>query len=361
MAETRRDYYEVLGVPREADDKEIKDAFRRLALKYHPDRSKEPDAETRFKEIAEAYAVLSDPSKRARYDSGGFAGVAGFSPEDLFAGIDFGDLFGSFRFGGENIFDRFFRRGGPSTRGPTWGRDIDVVVTVPLSTIMVGGQETVVIRRPETCASCGGSRARAGTTPRVCDVCRGSGQQSSVGRRGNVQIQQITTCTGCGGRGSFVDEPCPACKGTGQVSRTDEVKVQIPPGTEEGTALRIAGHGMPPASPQGAPGDAYVVVNVAEDPRFVRRGADLWHSEVIEVADAVLGAKREIPTLDGAVSVAIPAGTQPGTTFRVGGKGLPRLAARGRGDLFVTVDVHVPEHVGRRERQLWEEIRASKH
>ena len=270
MATTQqRDYYEVLGVPRDADDKAIKDAFRRLALRYHPDRSKEPDAEKRFKEVAEAYAVLSDPKKRADYDTRGFAGVAGFSPEDLFGGLDLSDIFGPFGFEGAGLFEHLF--GPRGRRGPRRGADIEVPLVVPLGTVLTGGHERVTIGRPGPCGACGGSGARAGTTPRPCPDCAGSGQRRSTSRQGNVVIQQVSVCDTCGGRGSLVDEPCPKCHGTGEAVDQDRVRVSIPAGIEEGTALRIPGHGMPGPDGKGPPGDAYVVVRSAPDPRFLRQ------------------------------------------------------------------------------------------
>jgi len=357
MAPTaQRDYYEVLGVPRDADDKAIKDAFRRLALRYHPDRSKEPDAQARFKEIAEAYAVLSDPGKRAEYDARGFAGVAGFSPEDLFAGIDFGDVFGPFGFGGGgDLFERLLRP--RARRGPPRGEDLQVVFTIPLAEVLTGGEEAVTIPRPGPCERCGGSGARAGTRPRRCESCGGTGQQSTTSRQGNVLVQQVTTCTVCRGRGVVVEEPCPSCAGVGEVQHRDVVKVRIPPGIESGTALRIPDHGMPAPGPGGVPGDAYVVVETAPDPRFARDGADLWHTAEVDVADAVLGATTRVPTLEGDVSVTVPAGIQPGTTLRLAGKGLPAFGRDERGDLYVTVVVRLPESVSGRERDLWERLR----
>jgi molecular chaperone DnaJ len=353
---TQRDYYEVLGVAHDADDKTIKKAFRRLALRYHPDRSKEPDAEARFKEIAEAYAVLSDPRKRAEYDARGFAGVAGFTPEDLFAGIDFGDLFGPMGFGpGGGLFERLFHP--HARRGRTRGGDIEVGLTIPLSTVLTGGQETVVIPRPGPCKACSGTGARSGTQPLKCEACGGSGQQASTSRRGNVLFQQITTCPSCAGRGTTIENPCPQCGGTGEVIRRDRVKVQVPAGIDEGTALRIPGHGMPSREPRGEPGDAFVVVETLVDPRFVRRGPDLFHAEVIDVVDAVLGTTLQIPTLDGDVPVRVDPGTQAGTTLRVAGEGLPRVGGGRRGDMYVTLAVRIPEHVSQAERQLWEQLR----
>ncbi len=353
---TQRDYYEVLGVPRDADDKAIKDAFRRLALRYHPDRSKEPDAEARFKEIAEAYAVLSDPRKRADYDSHGFAGVAGFSPEDLFAGVDFGDLFGPFGFDtGGGLFDRLFRP--RARRGPPRGRDLQVVLTIPLATVATGGEEAVTIRRAGPCSECGGSGARAGTQPRRCVPCGGTGQRTTSSRQGNVVVQQITTCPTCSGRGATIDDPCTTCGGSGEVTRRGQIKVQIPPGVDEGTALRIPGHGMPAPEPDGVAGDAYVIVETAPDPRFVRREADLWHVEEIDVPEAVLGCELRVATLDGEVNLTIPPGTQPGTTMRLGGRGLPKFSGRGRGDLYVNIAVRIPDHVSAADRPLWERLR----
>jgi molecular chaperone DnaJ len=212
MPTTSRDYYDVLGVPRDADQKAIKDAFRTLALQYHPDRNKEPGAEERFKEIAEAYAVLADPQKRAAYDAGGVAGVSGFSPEDLFSGIDFEDIFGGpgFDFGGGGLFDRFFRRQ-RRPAGPPRGQDLEVELEVPLARVATGGEETVHFRHPAVCPACHGSGAQAGTTPRRCDACHGTGQHVSSRRESGITFQQITTCPTCHGRGTIIDTPCSEC------------------------------------------------------------------------------------------------------------------------------------------------------
>jgi molecular chaperone DnaJ len=356
---TQRDYYEILGVPRDADEKTIKDAFRRLALKYHPDRSTEPDAEERFKQIAEAYAVLSDPRKRAEYDAHGFPGVAGFTPEDLWSGIDFGDLFEDLGFpgfdAGGGLFERLFGR--RRRRGPPRGADIEVPLPVSLGRVATGGQETVTIHRPGPCPSCTGSGAKSGTSPRSCPACGGSGQRVTTRGRGGVLVQQITACVSCRGTGVIIDEPCPSCRGRGQVERSDTVTVQIPPGIEEGTALRIPGYGTPSPARGGVSGDAYVVVHTIPDPRFVRRGADLWHGVELTVPEAVLGASRVVPTLDADVKLEIPPGTQPDSVLRVPGKGLPRFDRTGRGNLYVSVTVRIPDHVDDRERHLYEQLR----
>ncbi len=358
MAEARRDYYEVLGVLRDADAAAIKDAFRKLALQYHPDRNKSPDAEERFKQIAEAYAVLSDPKKRADYDARGFASVKDFSPEDFFGGADFGDLFRDFGFDlGGGLFDRLFGRQGRRRSGPTPGGDLEVALTIPLERVLTGGKETVRVSRPLTCPACQGSGAKAGTSPRKCGTCNGAGQQVfSRGDGTGFQIRQITTCSACGGRGTIIDEKCTNCAGSRRTAREEAIEIAVPPGVEDGTALRVAGHGLESPDSGGPPGDLYAVVRVEPDPRFERAGADLWRSEAIGPPDAVLGARVEVPTLDGAVELVIPPGTQPGSVLRLRGKGLPQLGGGRRGDLHVRVQVRIPESPSSEERDLYERL-----
>jgi molecular chaperone DnaJ len=356
-ATAQRDYYEVLGVPRDADEKKIKDAFRELALKYHPDRNKEPGAEEKFKEIAEAYAVLSDPKKRAAYDSRGFAGVAGVSPEDLFGGINFDEIFGGrgfgFDFGGESFFDRFFHR-----RGPRRGEDLEVELEIPLEHVVTGGEETVRLARLEPCPDCKGSGAQAGTQPRPCKTCDGTGRKTARRREGGVMFQQITTCPDCDGRGQFIDKPCPKCNGRGEVEHEEKLTVKIPAGVEDGMVLRVPGRGVASEDPQGKPGDLLVLVRSKPDRRFERRGEHLWRVETIEVADAALGTSLEVPTLDGEASVKVPPGTQSDSVLRLKGKGLPRFGGSGRGDLFLRVQVHVPERLSFEERKLYERLQS---
>jgi molecular chaperone DnaJ len=357
MPTTQRDYYEVLGLPRNADLKTIKDAFRQLALRYHPDRNKEAGAEERFKEIAEAYAVLSDPKKRGDYDARGFAGVAGISPEDLFAGVDFGDIFGDLGAGfGGGFFERFFGR--RRRTGPARGADLEVELIVPLERVAGGGEEKVRVSHPAACSTCQGSGAKAGTAPTSCTACRGSGQQVTTGRRGNVRLQQVITCAACHGRGTIIENPCPDCGGRGEVARDEALTVKIPAGVEEGMALRIPGRGLPRREPGAAPGDLFVVVRSAADPRFVRDGADLWRAESVEITDAVLGTSLMVPTLTGDATVKVPAGTQPGSVLRLKGKGLPHFGSSRRGDLYLRVHLHVPERLTAEERKLYERLRA---
>ena len=286
----------MLGVPRDADAKAIKDAFRSLALKYHPDRNKEPGAEERFKEIAAAYAVLSDPKKRAEYAAGGHAGVAGYSADDLFGGIDFEDLFRGFDFGfdfGGGLFDLFSRR----RRGPPVGSNIEVDIAIPLEKVASGGEETVRYARYAPCERCHGYGTADASPPRTCPACKGSGQQVTARQKGNVSVRQISACPACHGSGKQIGQACPDCGGRGEVEKTESLSVTIPVGVEDGMALRVAGRGMASPEPGGAPGDLYVVVHARPDPRFRRDGADLWQQETLPVTDAVLGTTLEVPTL----------------------------------------------------------------
>lgn len=363
----QRDYYEVLGVARNADAKAIKDAFRELAMKYHPDRNKSPDAEARFKEIAEAYAILSDPKKRADYDERGFAGVAGFSSEDLFSGIDFGDIFGDMGFGfdigGGGLFANLFRQH-RRPAGPAKGSDLEVRLVIPLEKVNTGGEETVRFTRPISCPDCHGSGAQSGTEPRKCADCQGTGRKVITHQekkdQGSVSFQQITVCPVCHGQGVFIDHPCDKCKGAGQIEQEDNLKVTIPVGVEEGTALRIPGHGLP-SPDKGPAGDLYVIVRSQLDPRFERHGADLWRVETIGIPEAVLGCKLKVPTLDGNVEVKVPAGSQPEEVLRLKNKGLPVFGANMRGDLNIRLQIHIPKHLSTEERQLYEQLGEMKH
>jgi molecular chaperone DnaJ len=359
MPAIARDYYEILGVPRNADEKAIKDAFRTLALQYHPDRNKAPDAEEKFKEIAEAYAVLSNPQKRAAYNTGGITGLGGVNAEDLFKDIDFGDLFGGFGmgFGGRSFFDRLFRR---HTPGSQHGLHIEVELAIPLQRVATGGPETVRFTRMVSCTACQGSRAAAGTTPKRCDACEGAGRQVSSRRDSGVTFQHITLCPTCYGRGTIIETPCPACSGRGDVVQEASIDVTIPIGIEEGTILRIPGHGLPGRESGQPPGDLLVVVRSTPEPRFERHGADLWCTETVGVVDAVLGTERPIPTLDGHTTVQIPPGTQPDTVLRLAHLGLPTGNGSTHGDLYVRLRVHVPEHLSPEERRLFERLRVQR-
>lgn len=300
---------------------------------------------------------MSDPKKRAEYDARGFAGVADFSREDLFGGINFEDIFGglNFDFGGFGPFEGFFRR----RTGPPRGANIEVDLYVPLERVASGGEEKVRFGRPATCSACHGTGAEGGAAPRTCKECGGSGRisHSRQEKKEHVLIQQITTCPACGGRGSIIDRPCPQCHGSGEVEQKEVLTVKIPQGVEEGMALRIPGKGMPSPQAGGANGDLFVVVRTRRDPRFERAGADLLRQETVSLTDAVLGATLEVPTLHGSASVSIPSGTQPGAVLRLKGKGLPEFGNPRHGELYLRIEVRVPERLTREERELYERLR----
>jgi molecular chaperone DnaJ len=283
--------------------------------------------------------------------------VAGFTPEDLYGGINFDEIFGGlgfdFRFGGGGLFERIFGR---RHAGPVRGENLEVVVRVPLEHVATGGKESVRLTRLQSCSTCRGSGAKPGTQPRRCDACGGTGQRVTSRKEAGVSIQQITTCPSCRGRGELIDQPCPECNGHREVEREETLTVNIPAGVEEGMALRVPGHGRP-SRDGGAAGDLFVVVETAPDPRFERNGADLWHREEISVADAVLGTSLDVPTLNAHLKVTIPPGTQPNSVLRLRGKGLPAFGGKKRGDLYLRVDVHIPEKLGSDERKLWERMR----
>jgi molecular chaperone DnaJ len=301
--------------------------------------------------------VLSDPKKRAEYDAGGIAGVAGYSPEDLFGGINFEDLFRGFDPGfdfGGGLFDMFSRR----RRGPPQGANIEVDIAIPLEKVASGGEETVRYARYAPCQRCHGYGTADGKPPKACPSCKGSGQQVTSRQEGNVSVRQITLCPVCHGSGNVIGQACPDCGGRGEVEKTESLTVAIPVGVEDGMALRVAGRGMASPEPGGVPGDLYVVVRAQLDPRFRRDGADLWRQETLALTDAVLGTTLEIPTLDGGkAKVDVPAGTQPDTVLRLRNKGLPHFGGKGRGDLYLQVKLRVPEKLSRDERELYERLR----
>jgi len=348
----------VLGVAKDADQKAIKSAFRDLAMKYHPDRNKQPDAEARFKEIAEAYAVLSDTKKRADYDAQGFAGVGDVSQQDIYSGINFDDIFGglNFGFGMGNPFEAFFHR---QRAGPARGADIEVDLYVSLERVASGGEERIQLSHPTTCPACHGVGTKGGVAPKTCTTCGGSGHVTQRRReRGeHVLIQQITICPDCNGSGNIIEHPCPECHGTGQRDMAETLTVKIPRGIEEGMALRLAGKGMPSPEAGGMAGDLLVVVRSRRDPRFERDGANLVRQESINLIDAVLGTTLKVPTLEGSASVTVPPGTQPGSVLRLKEKGLPEFGSEHRGVMYLRIDVKVPEKLSREERELYERLR----
>lgn len=343
---SKRDYYEVLGVARDASEEDLKKAYRQLALKFHPDRNKEPGAEERFKEVSEAYAVLSDAEKRRVYDQVGHAGFdQRYSDEDIFRGADFG----GFGFDVGDIFSAFFGGRGRSQRG----RDLQVHASVPLATVATGGDIAVKVARAETCSACRGTGAEgAATTP--CATCGGRGEARRVVRTPFGQMVQVGTCPTCAGRGKVAKKVCANCAGQGRTRRERTLTVKVPAGVEDGMNLRLRGEGE--AGPEGA-GDLYVTLAVQPDVTFERDGPDLHVVAPLTFSQAALGDDVEVPTLvDGRVKVTAEPGTQSGATTRLKGKGLPALGERGRGDLVVHFRVYTPTKLTSRERELFEEL-----
>ncbi|APR75015.1 Chaperone protein DnaJ [Minicystis rosea] len=341
----KRDYYEILGVAKDASADDIRKAYRQAALKNHPDRNPgDSAAEGRFKEATEAYQVLSDEDKRGRYDRFGHAGVEG-APDmggDIFT--HFQDIFSEF-FGGFGGAQR--RRGGPAR-----GQDIRVQQRLSLKDAMLGCKREVVLRTPTACEECSGTGAKPGTKRKQCGTCGGVGQVSTS--RGFVMFTQ--TCPECSGEGTVVKTPCPACKGAGAVEKTRKVNVTFPAGVDSGQRLRVPGQGMP--GHQGGPaGDLYVDIEVAPDERFERDGADLVTRAHVSFAEAAMGGTASVTLPDETeVTVEVPAGTQPGEVIGVKGKGMPRVDGRGRGTLQVVVQVDVPRTLSARAKELLREL-----
>lgn len=352
MANQKRDYYEVLGVSRNATEEEIKKAYRRAALQWHPDRNpnNKAEAEERFKEVTEAYSVLADLQKRAAYDRYGHAGVGSqpFTGFDQTIFADFADIFGDF-FGFEEMFG--FGGGRRRRARARRGADLRYDLEITFEEAARGLATKLKIPRSETCPACNGSGARKGTGPSACSACQGRGQLHY--QQGFFSVTR--TCPHCGGTGQVVRDPCPECRGEGRVRRERTLEMKIPPGVDTGTRLRISGEGE--AGPAGGPpGDLYVVVHVQEHPIFDRRENNLSCTVPLSFPQAVLGGEIVVPTLDGEEKVKIPEGTQSGTIVRLKGKGFPNLNGGGRGDLFVELRVVTPKKLTREQRRLIEQL-----
>ena len=357
MPAAHQDYYTILGVPRDADDQAIKRAFRKLAFEYHPDRNKAPGAEDRFKEISEAYAVLSDPQKRAAFDAGEAQGASVSAAEDIFSNIDFRDLFSGlgFDFAGAGRFDHFMRQRRART---SRGANLETELGISLQRVATGGEETLHLRRPAACATCHGTGAQPGTQPERCPDCQGRGEQIQQWHQGGLIMRRVITCARCQGQGHLYVSRCSTCRGRGVIERDEQVTIHIPMGVEDGMVLRVPGQGLPSPGPGGVPGDLFVVLRVAPDDRFERRGVDLWQRVTLSVEDGVLGTQVEIPTLQGPYRLNVPAGTQPETVLRLRHYGLPEFGGQRQGDMYVRVQLHIPERLSRQEREPYEYLRA---
>jgi molecular chaperone DnaJ len=340
---TKRDYYEVLGVSRGASEVEIKRAFRTQARQYHPDVNKAADAEARFKEINEAYGVLSDPQKRATYDRYGHVSGAGDGFSD-FGG--FADIF-------ESFFGAGARRG--SHRGPQRGADLRYDMRISFEEAVFGTDKEIKIPSMQTCETCHGSGAAPGSGETTCSRCHGSGELRRVQQSVFGQFVNVVVCDACGGEGKVVGTPCSTCHGQGRIRGSKTLTVKIPAGVDRGQQIRLSGEGE--IGPKGGPpGDLYIVLDVEEHPLFTRDGYDIYYELPLNVAEAALGKDARVPTLEGEEELRIPPGTQHGRSFRLRAKGVPRLRSTGRGDMFVVTNVTIPSKLTKRQRELFKDL-----
>ncbi len=343
MATSKRDYYEVLGVRREADDEEIKRAYRKLAMQYHPDRNVgDAEAEVKFKEAAEAYDVLRDPEKRNRYDRYGHAGLEGMNLHDFNSRNSIFDVFG-------DLFGDLF--GGRGRHGPQGGRDLLMDVELDLLEAARGVRKTINVPREEICGECTGAGARRGTKPAVCRRCNGHGVV--IQSQGFFRVQQ--TCRACGGRGLIITDPCPSCHGSGRVTARRTIEIQIPPGVDSGMRIPLRGEGEA-GDPGGPRGDLYCRIRVREHAVFTRDGNHLICQVPITFSQAALGGSIDVPSLEGVISHSLKRGTQTGDVVRIPGKGMPDVRGRGRGDLLVQVVVETPRNLTKRQEELLREL-----
>lgn len=356
---TKRDYYEILGVPRNASKEDLKKAYRKLALKYHPDKNPgDKNAEEKFKEAAEAYEVLSDDEKRHRYDQFGHSGLGnagggfsgGMTVEDIFA--SFGDIFGD-AFGGFGGFGSSRR-----SRRVNKGTNLRVKVKLNLTEIANGAEKKIKVRKYVPCSSCDGTGAADQGSYSDCPTCRGTGHVTRITNTLLGQMQTTSTCPSCGGEGKTITKKCNACYGEGIVEKEEIIKINIPAGVANGMQMTVSGKGNA-ARRGGVPGDLYVLIEEEEHPDLIREGNNLIYNLFISIPDAITGGSAEIPTIDGQVKIKIEPGTQPGKILRLRGKGLPEVNGYGRGDLLVNVNVWIPKHLGREEMRIIEKLKES--
>lgn len=359
---TKQDYYKILGIDKKASKSDIKKAYRKLALKYHPDKNPDKAAEEKFKEISEAYAVLYDDEKRRLYDQYGHSGIdQRYSYEDIFRGADFSDIFRGmgfdFDFGFNDIFERFFgHRSGFESKSSymSRGADLRYDIEINLEDAYRGVETTIKVPRSEKCDVCKGSGAKPGTSPKNCPQCGGTGQIRLSRKTAFGMFTQITTCNKCHGQGTFIEQRCRECNGKGVIQKTRDIELKIPKGIDDGSQLRLAGEGE--VGNRGS-GDLYIVVHIKKHPRFNRRGQDLHIIKDVTFPQAAIGSKINIDTLNGgSESLKISEGTQNGDIYRIRGKGMPGLHGRGQGDLYVEINVKTPKNFSRRAKKLLEEL-----
>lgn len=349
----KRDYYEVLGVSKSDSADTIKSQYRKLALKFHPDRNKSPEATEHFKEISEAYAVLSDPEKRKIYDQYGHAGLEGrYSTEDIFQGsrVNFEDIFSNFGFGGfDSIFESLFGRGGGFGFTRQKGQDILYEADITLDDVFSGKKLEIDVKKNIDCPNCDGSGCAPGTSPQTCPNCRGQGQIRITRNMGFSTFVTVQPCTKCNGEGKFIPKPCSNCKGTGMTKGVKHLSFDIPPGIDNGDYV-ISGEGE--SIPGGTNGDLIVRIRVKPHPFFKRDGADIFYDAKISFVDACLGKTIEVPTLEKTEKVKIENGTQPNSIIKLKGKGLPHADSRGRGDQYVRLVVEIPTKLTKQQKEL---------
>ncbi len=351
---TNRDYYEILGVQRNASPDEIKQAFRKLARQYHPDVNKAPDAEERFKEINEAYGVLSDPDKRARYDRFGKQGLGDIGGMHDYS-VDFSDIFEElFGFG----FGSGARRSGSRRNQPRRGRDLQMEVQLSFEEAVFGVEKEIEFSRDEICSNCRGTGAEPGSSINTCPTCQGQGEVRQVRQTFVIQMVETVPCPQCNGRGQIIEKPCHTCRGGGLERKRVKKTVSIPAGVDSGMQIRLPNEGQPGAN-GGPNGNLFLAITVLPHKFFKRRENDILLDLDINVAQAALGAEIEVPTVDGVEKLTIPGGTQPGTVFTLRGKGVPRVRGGGRGDQRVVVNVEIPTRLNREQRELFEKLAAT--
>ncbi|MDA1330518.1 MAG: molecular chaperone DnaJ [Chloroflexi bacterium] len=349
---SKRDYYEVLGVPRNAPESEIKAAFRRLAREYHPDVNKAEDAEERFKELNEAYAVLSDPQKRAAFDRYGHAGLEGMGGMPDFTNVDLGDIF-------EELFGFGFGRRSSRTRNaPRRGSDLQYNLTLEFEEAVFGLERKIEFTRDEECERCEGTGAEPGTAPTSCPTCGGRGEVRQARQTMFGNMVQVATCPNCRGSGEIIGSPCQTCTGRGLERKQVEKTVTIPAGVDSGTQVRLNGEGQPGLN-GGPKGDLYIALSVRPHQYFKRREFDVLLDLDINIAQAALGADVQVPTVDGEALLKIPAGVQPGKVLRMRASGVPHLRGSGRGDQLVVINVEVPTRLDEEQRTLFEGLAES--